>query len=188
MVSARWPDHLLSLPEWDTVIFPDPEQRYELVEGVLVMVPRPVAFHQHAIMRLIRQLAPQLPESLILLPEYEIVTDARYPASVRVPDLVVVRTTAIADNPARLDADQVVLAVEVLSPGTIRTDRITKAAEYADAGIGAYWIVDLDAPVTLTAHVLVDGEYETTAQGSGRIDLLSPVELTVDLAGLVPRP
>lgn len=186
MVFARWPDHLLSLPEWDTIAFPDPEQRYELVEGVLVMVPRPSAFHQIAIKRLAQQLDPQLPERLILVPQYEIITDPRYPASVRVPDLVAVPVDAVAENPARLDADLVVLAVEVLSPGTVRTDRITKAAEYADAGIGVYWIVDLEPPVILTAHVLVDGEYEITAQGTGRIDLLSPVELTVDLDQLLP--
>jgi Uma2 family endonuclease len=80
----------------------------------------------------------------------------------------------------------VLLAVEVLSPGTVRTDRITKAAEYADAGIGTYWIVDLDRPVTLTAHVLVNGAYEVTAQGSGRLDLLSPVEATLDPDQLLP--
>lgn len=185
MVFARWPDHLLSLAEWDSQP-EDPERRYELVEGVLVMVPRPTTFHQFAITRLLRQLDPQIPEQLVLLPEVEIVTDTRYPPSVRVPDLVIVPATAITGNPARLDADQVLLAVEVLSPGTVRTDRVTKAAEYADAGIGAYWIVDLDPPVTLTAHILVDGAYEITAQGSGRLNLLNPVELALDLDQLLP--
>ncbi|MGH3611494.1 MAG: Uma2 family endonuclease [Pseudonocardia sp.] len=34
--------------------------------------------------------------------------------------------------------------MEVLSPGSHRTDHVAKRADYADAGIPHYWIVDLD--------------------------------------------
>jgi Uma2 family endonuclease len=61
-------------------------------------------------------------------------------------------------NPARVAAHDVVVAVEIVSPGTKVTDPVTKPAEYAEAGIPGYWIVDLDPPVvTMTAQVLVDG-------------------------------
>ena len=39
-------------------------------------------------------------------------------------------------------ADPPDLAIEVLSPSTRRTDRQEKAAEYAEAGVTEYWIVD----------------------------------------------
>ena len=39
-------------------------------------------------------------------------------------------------------ADPPDLAVEVLSPSTRRVDREEKAAEYAEAGVTEYWIVD----------------------------------------------
>ncbi len=48
------------------------------------------------------------------------------------------------------------LAAEVLSPGSLRTDRITKRDLYLDNGVAEYWIVDLDARVferwRLTQH------------------------------------
>jgi Uma2 family endonuclease len=39
----------------------------------------------------------------------------------------------------------VLLAVEVLSPTTARTDRIRKRSYYQRAGVAEYWIVDNDA-------------------------------------------
>jgi Uma2 family endonuclease len=45
----------------------------------------------------------------------------------------------------------VVVAVEIASPTSQRTDRIAKRKDYADAGIPHYWIVDLDEPVSLLA-------------------------------------
>ncbi len=68
-----------------------------------------------------------------------------------------------AANPSRLEAVDVLVAVEIISPGTGTTDRVTKMYEYADARIPHYWLVDLDTPVTLTAYTLVDGNYEIVA-------------------------
>ena len=48
-------------------------------------------------------------------------------------------------------ASEVVVAAEFVSPGSRRTDHVVKRAEYADAGIPHYWIVDLDEPVSLIA-------------------------------------
>jgi hypothetical protein len=40
---------------------------------------------------------------------------------------------------------------EFVSPGSKRTDHVAKRADYADAGIPHYWIVDLDDPISLVA-------------------------------------
>lgn len=70
-------------------------------------------------------------------------------------------------------------------PGTKVTDRVTKPAEYAQAGIPGYWIVDLDPPVvTMTAQVLVDGVYEVTGEGDGVLRLITPIEAAIDLRRL----
>lgn len=40
------------------------------------------------------------------------------------------------------------LVVEILSPGSRRTDRVAEYAEYAEVGIGHYVIVDPEGPIT----------------------------------------
>ena len=96
--------------------------------------------------------------------------------------------TRVAErNPPRLDAADVLLAVEISSPGTRRTDRVTKLTEYADAGIAAYWLVDLDPPTTLTAYTLVDGDYEIAAEGTADLTLLSPAEVQIRVERLTTR-
>lgn len=138
MSTSPWPDHLLTLAEWDTLA-DDPSRRCELIQGVLVVVPRPAPLHQRAMVRLATELDRQLPDPLTALADVEVLIDATHPATVRVPDVVVVPTVVAERNPPRLDAGDVLLAVEIISSGTKRTDRVTKLTEYADAGIAGYW-------------------------------------------------
>lgn len=37
------------------------------------------------------------------------------------------------------------LAIEVISPGSVRTDRVTKREYYMDVGVSEYLVVDVDA-------------------------------------------
>lgn len=186
MTAAPWPDHLLTLDEWDHLP-EDPFRHCELAEGVLVMEPRPAPLHQRATWRLTDQLDSQLPDELTALPEVEVVVNARRPITVRVPDVVVTTDKRAQENPSRLDAADVLLAVEIVSPGTGRTDRVTKLTEYADAGIPTYWIVDLDEPATLTAYILVDGDYEIVAQVTDAASLSEPAAVTIDVRTLTSR-
>jgi len=176
---------ILRLADWEALEH-DPLRPLELVRGVPVVLPRPVVTHQHGIYRLCRLLEDRLPAELIALPEVEVLLEGDPRPTARTPDVIVVRRDLLRAHLPRAAAADVVLAVEVLSPGTARTDTVTTLVEYADAGIGAYWIVDLDPPVTLTAHVLVDGDYEITAKASGDVDLLTPVPLTLPLDRLRP--
>ena len=43
------------------------------------------------------------------------------------------------------DVAGLVLAIEILSPSTARYDRVVKRRFYQRAGVGEYWIVDLNA-------------------------------------------
>lgn len=50
------------------------------------------------------------------------------------------------------------------------------------------WIIDLDPPaVSLSAYLLVDGNYEVLADSTGTVELRSPVPLTIDLESLTAR-
>lgn len=186
-MTLPWPERLLTLDDWADLPT-DSSRRFELVEGVLVATPRPAVLHQLAIVRLCAALQERLPDELVAVGEMEVVVASGATtgaATVRVPDVIVVPTAVAEQNPARVAAPDVVVAVEVVSPGTKVTDRVTKPVEYAEAGIPGYWIVDLDPPaVTMTAHLLVDGAYEITAEGDGVLRLITPIEVMIDLRRL----
>lgn len=185
-VSATpWPDHLLSLDEWDALP-EDNTHRYELAEGVMQVSPRPTSNHQWAQSRLFRQLDAQLPNTLAALPDVEVALLGASLASVRVPDLVVVPTLTAQGNPRRYTSDDVLLAVEIVSPGSRRTDTVTKLSEYADAGIKHYWIVDLDEPASITAYLLVDGDFELVGEATEKLVLDEPTPVTIDIPSLLP--
>ncbi|RDI67246.1 Uma2 family endonuclease [Nocardia pseudobrasiliensis] len=180
-IVTQWPDHLLTLADWDGLP-EDSSRRFELVEGVLGVTPRPILRHQSAGWRLAGQLEPQLPPELYVVTEAELLIDAEGPATVSVPDIMAVRGDLMDDDLARATAADVPLAVEILSPGTRRTDRVTK---FAEAGIDHYWLLDLDEPITLTAYRLVDGEYELVGEHTGKARLvLFDRPVIVDLPSL----
>ncbi len=156
--------------------------------GLLIVSPRAALIHQWAMWELAAQLQRQLPPGLTALTDAEVTIEASYPATVRAPDVLVLPTAAITADRARCDAAELVLAVEIVSVGSVRTDRVLKMFEYAEAGIPNYWIVDLDAPVSLDAYGLVDGRYEQLAAAEGTVALSSPAPITLDLPELVtPR-
>jgi Uma2 family endonuclease len=84
-----------------------------------------------------------------------------------------------------LRASDVVVAVEILLPGSRRMDHVLKRAEYADAGIPHYWIIDLDEPVSLIACYLA-GEFGHVDGGavSGVFRTTDPFPVEVDLDAL----
>jgi hypothetical protein len=54
---------------------------------------------------------------------------------------VIIRTDAY-DRKGLTRSSDVVVAVEVLPAGSIRTDSVIKPMEYADAGIPHFWLID----------------------------------------------
>ena len=183
MTAQPWPDHLLSLDEWDALP-QDRSRSYELVEGVLYVVPRPSPRHQRVLYNLQRTISDRLPTGLTALADVEVTVEGRHPATVRAPDLIVLPTEVARLNASRTASSDVLLAVEVVSPGTGRTDRVTKLSEYADAGIPHYWIVELEPRPGLTVFRLGERGYEQIASGSSSVTVTDPVSLTVDVPAL----
>mgnify|MGYP001354323295 FL=1 len=168
---------LLSLDDWRALPV-DEGARSELQEGVHIRSPRPGKTHARVIARLLTQLASQLPADLEALPEVEIVVVHRPPPTVRVPDVVV--CTATADDAVAVT--DVLVVIEVISPGSRRTDRVTKLSEYAEAGIRFYWIVD-PADRAMTALELTPAGYRGEAH-AGTYQMAGPVDLVIDLDAL----
>ncbi|MFI5612430.1 hypothetical protein [Amycolatopsis sp. NPDC051903] len=62
---------------------------------------------------------------------------------------------------------------------------VPKHFAYADAGIEQYWIVDLDAPVSMITYRLVDGDYENFGEHSGNVELeVAGTSVVLDLDAL----
>lgn len=182
----EWPHDLLSLDDW--INLPEtPEYQVEVVEGVLLVAPRPMPLHQRVVARLAFLIDELAADGYSALPEVEMVVSAT-PLTVRVPDVLVAPGSVVDANPPRIDAGDVRLVIEVLSEGTRRTDQVTKFSEYAEAGIEHYWIVDLDSPVSMITYRLIDGEYENFGEFSGVAEVeFAGSPLTIDLNALTTR-
>jgi Uma2 family endonuclease len=79
----------------------------------------------------------------------------------RIPDLIVWRTPQT--HGSWLPVVDVLLVVEILSPGPEAADTLTKRREYAGAGIAQYWTVGRDASETVTMYRLASDGYEILA-------------------------
>jgi Uma2 family endonuclease len=163
----------------------------ELVEGRLLLSPSPKRRHSRACSKLWLRLDEQVPR------EFEVVEDidvdlrldtAEEPGTVRRPDLVVARRAAAprVDQEGEVyHASDVLLAVEVVSPGSRREDHRVKRGEYADAGISHYWIVDLHEPVSLTAcHLAGEFGYVDGGAVTGTFRTTEPFPVEIDLSSL----
>ena len=170
-------DEFAALPE-------DNSMRYELVEGRIVASPRPALPHMIVLDELWGQLRPQLPDDLTAVTEIDLDLQLAQPV-VRIPDLVIIHDRAIGKR-GIVKASDVVLAVEVISPSSIRTDTKVKPMEYADAGVPHLWVVDPQLPVTATAYRLVGGQYEESQRAEHVLAADEPCPLRVDLSGLFP--
>lgn len=168
----------------------DTDAKLELQEGNVVVSPRPTFGHQQFVGNLYAALQPQTPAHLSVAPDVDvdlgIVPPAR-PGFVRAPDLVV--TTAQAKSRVRaeggfLRAAEVLLAVEVFSPGSRRTDSVVKLGEYLEAAIPNYWLIDLDGGPSLQAFRISSADYVALGSFTGTVSLELPFPLQLDLDDL----
>lgn len=141
----------------DLARLPDDTNRYEILDGALLVTPSPVPGHQVVVFGLYEQLRRACPAQLrVLGAPLDVIFGER---DVLQPDLLVIRRELIGAQ-RLLGGPE--LAVEVLSPGTRRADRTLKLERYERAGTPSYWLADPDE-LTLTAYELRDGRYTQAA-------------------------
>jgi Uma2 family endonuclease len=138
------------------------------------------------------QLRNQLPGDLCAVPDVDLdveLSPAGQPGTARRPDLVVVRRSEfvrVDREGGLLRAAETLLVVEIVSPGSRRTDNLIKRGEYADAGIPYYWIIEVAAPVTLVAcHLAGEFGYQDGGAVTGVFETAQPFTVRVDLAALI---
>ncbi|MGH7629027.1 MAG: Uma2 family endonuclease [Gemmatimonadales bacterium] len=124
---------------------PDDGNRYEVVDGELLVTPAPSLLHQRAVQALYDRIAPFIkphPIGSALLSPADIELDER---TLVQPDLFVAPLIQGRRPRNWQEIRQLLLAVEVLSPSTARADRQVKRRRYQRHGVSEYWIVDLEA-------------------------------------------
>jgi Uma2 family endonuclease len=78
------------------------------------------------------------------------------------------------------------LAVEVVSPTSRKTDRFFKPIEYAQAGIPAYWRLELEPAPLLVVHRLAGERYDVVQELTGEGLVEVPFRVRLDLPALLP--
>jgi Uma2 family endonuclease len=129
--------HLRELREHFT---PPPGFTYpEISDGTFIMMMSPRPRHQLTAVDVRDQLAAQLPDGMVVAEATD--TDDESLGTLRIPDVLVVPRAAMeTDDP--LDAREIVLAVEIVSPSNPNNDYHGKSADYPAMGIPHYLIVD----------------------------------------------
>ena len=115
--------------------------RLELLDGTLIVTPMPSYRHQRLGNELWALLGRHVPAGLTPTGPVNVYVDPQ-DQTLFIPDVVVFRDY---DEDRRMTFDDVVLAVEILSPSTASTDRILKTGVYRKLGVQRYWLLDPEA-------------------------------------------
>lgn len=142
----------------DLEAMPDDGNRYELIDGMLVVSPAPGARHQKMVAKLIVALDTACPADMHV---FGAPFAVRTSTSVELqPDVLVARDEDLTE---KLLPVAPVLAVEVLSPSSVINDLNNKKAAYERMGVVSYWVVDPQQP-SITVFELADGRYQQVAE------------------------
>ncbi|HEU5471126.1 MAG TPA: Uma2 family endonuclease [Actinophytocola sp.] len=178
-----WP-HLLPTEGWtlaDIESLPEGSPM-EVIDGVLIVNPSPLPFHQRISRRISNLLEASLPADWQVEMDVDVLL-AKEPLTYLTPDVVVFDgTLPLTTHPIPCEA--ILLVVEVVSKGSRVQDRATKPFAYAEAGIPHYWRVETrqSGALATTVHTYRLGAegYERTGEHTGRLVTDSP--FAVDIA------
>jgi Uma2 family endonuclease len=179
-IAEAWPAAGRPFTVADLDRIPDDGRRYELLDGALIVSPRPTTVHQVVAGRLYSVLSSACPEDLCVVPEPAVELG---PQTEFDPDLVVVRMDQIGG--AKF-TEPPLLVIEIRSPSTALIDLNRKKAAYERFGVPSYWIVNPDPPQPeLTVFELRDGGYALGTRTPEPFTADRPFTVTVAPARLV---
>ncbi len=156
-------------------------ERYELIDGVVVMSPSPTPRHQ----RVGFLIALQFEQHAAACGAVQMIPDVDVRMSnnkVYRPDIVLYTRDRLPTIPDRLTTPPD-LVVEVLSPGSEPMDYNTKRDDYDRFGVGEYWVVE---PRDVSVRVWRRSGLRLLEAGvmSGVVECASVPGLRVDLAAV----
>ena len=166
-----------SLTVADVVDLPE-DLRYELINGRLTLTPSALPFHNYAGVVVANALDVGRPRECRPITHLPIVLNNRNQLR---PDVVVLERRGFRRMP--VTADDVLLAVEIISPSSVSDDRKERLKLYAYAGIPSYWLIDPRGPrITFSQFLLDDrGVYRRHQHSDELVTVDLPWEVTLDL-------
>lgn len=127
---------------------PDDGNRYEVLDGEVLVTPSPGTRHQRIAARLWRELDAYVRANGIgeVMWDLDLLfADGQFLR----PDIQYVPNAERHRLTERGAEGRPGLVVEILSPSSSRIDKVDKPARYADFGVPEYWVVDPDKRVVL---------------------------------------
>ena len=161
----------------------DDDQRYEIIDGNLLMAPPPDTWHQDWSRELSMLLVTHVKHhklGKVFIAPVDVVLDAENTVQ---PDIVFIATANAGIIQRRAIFGTPDLLVELISPSSVRRDRYEKKDLYARFGAKEYWIGD-PANKALEILTLKEGRYElhSCAEEKGKLASLVLAGLEFDLS------
>lgn len=185
MAAGAQADMLAHVGPWteqDYLALPADRRRIELLDGSLLVSPSAGFRHQRLSFQLCYALAVAAPANLEVL---EAINVRVAPGRILIPDLAVVSTPGA--NRTLAEPADVVLVVEITSPGNAIVHRAPKPQLYAQAGIPHYLRVDEGGhgPGAVLYRLTRNSYQEVTHAIPGHpLVLTEPIAVTLDLTAL----
>jgi Uma2 family endonuclease len=160
--------------------------RVEVIDGALIVNPRPLPIHQRIARKLAAALDAKLPHGWQLDMDIDVML-AQDPLDYLAPDVVVFDShVPLTTRP--IPGEAILLLIEIVSMGSRKEDRGSKPLAYAYAGIPHFWRVETQesGASVLTVHTFaLDGDhYVQTGEHVGRLRVEQPFPIDVELGAL----
>ncbi len=159
-----------------------PDARVELIDGEIIDMAPINSPHSGTVIRLNQMLTRALRDFALVSVQNPLIV-GQY--SVPQPDIAVLRPREDFYTKTHPRPEDVLLVIEVADSSTTY-DRNVKAPIYAQAGIGEYWLVDLEAKSVQVFRDPQQGTYKTVLamQGPGTITPILLPEFVLRVASL----
>lgn len=151
----------------DYLTYPE-DERWEIIDGVPYLQASPTPLHQEVLTELVRQMANYLKDKSCKV--YPAPFCVRLPLgteknenevkNIVEPDISIICDKSKIDDKGCNGAPDMI--IEVISPSSIKMDRVVKFNKYEKAGIKEYWIVEPEQKLVSVVVLQINQKYGRT--------------------------